>query len=398
MDASEAIAQQVEAICKARVLGRSHGLERLFDYLADPANRDRSLREADVALDVFGRQPDLSGDASVRVYIHRLRRKLEAFYASAGADQPHRLVIPIGAYRLDLSDHQAAPIAAKSPTLRPAWLIPALAGALVVAIANVAAWAWFARDTGSARSLAATAASPLWAGVGRDRPVLVVVGDYYIFGDTEGGPDPRRMIRAFEINGAADLDAWLMDNPEFQGRYIDLDTYYTPVGATLALREVMPIVRQAAGEAERVRVVTASRLTPDMLKSFDIVYVGYLSGLRVLQQPVFGRSRLAIGSTYDELVDRQTGETYVSGAGKAQGDRVNRDYGYLAAFTGSAGNRFLIVAGTRDIGVTQMAERAADPATARTLNAATDRPIEALYEVEGVGRAALESRPVMVAR
>jgi hypothetical protein len=411
VDTTDPLGQQVAAVRDARLLGRSHGLERLFDYLADPANRHRALREADVALDVFGRTPDLSGDASVRVYIHRLRRKLEAFYAGAGADQPYRLVIPVGEYRLDLVDvreldGRRAQTATTTlpPGPRPgrrrrrAWGIAAMLLAALAAGANLAAWIWHTRSTGAPHDLARAAASPLWSGLGRERPILLVVGDYYIFGDTEGGDEPRRMIRAFEINSPADLDAWLMDNPQGQGRFIDLDTYYTPVGATVALRDLMPVIRQAAGAADRLRMVPASRLTPDMLKSFDIVYVGYLSGLRLLQQPVFDRSRFSIGSTFDELVDRKTGDTYVSGAGKAQGDRPNRDYGYLAAFSGTSGNRFVIVSGARDIGVVQMAEIAADPAAVARLQIVPERAIEALYEVDGVGRAALEARPVVVVR
>ena len=396
MDQPQAFADQVARVRAAGVLGRSHGLARLFDYLADPARQGRTLREADMAHDVFGREVDLSGDASVRVYVHRLRKKLEDFYAGAGAAEPDRLVIPVGEYRLDVV---AAPVAAQpAPRRRPRWLLPLAAGFAALVLGNIAAWAWFARDGAPTRELARAAASPLWAGIGRERPVIVVVGDYYIFGDTDYGDGPKRMIRAFEINSPADLDAWLMDNPQLQGRYIDLDTYYTPVGATLALREIMPLVRQAAGGAARVQVVTASHLTPDMLKTADIVYVGYLSALRVLQDPVFARSRFSIGSTYDELVDRKTGTTYVSGAGKAQGDRPNRDYGYLASFRGPAGNRFVIVAGNRDIGVMQTAEIAADPAAVGALKLAPGGPLEALYEVDGVGRTALGAKPVVAIR
>jgi hypothetical protein len=395
-DRSEALAAQVARVRESGVLGRSHGLSRLFDHLADPARDGRTLREADVAQDVFGRELDLSGDASVRVYVHRLRKKLEDFYAGAGASEPHRLVIPVGEYRLDVAPANVAP--APPPSARPRWLLPLAAALAVFAAGNIGAWWWFARDTGPSRELARIAASPLWAGIGRERPVIVVVGDYYIFGDTDYGDGPKRMVRAFEINSPADLDAWLMDNPELQGRYIDLDTYYTPVGATLALREIMPLVRQAAGGIDRVRVVTASHLTPDMLKSSDIVYVGYLSALRVLQEPVFGRSRFSIGATYDELVDRKTGQTYVSGAGKAQGDRPNRDYGYLASFRGPAGNRFVIVAGARDIGVMQTAEIATDRSAIGALKLQPGGSLEALYEVDGVGRTALGAKPVVAVR
>ncbi|TAL30875.1 MAG: helix-turn-helix domain-containing protein [Phenylobacterium sp.] len=390
-----ALAKQVARVRAAGVLGRSHGLARLFDYLADPAHAGRTLRETEVAQDVFGREVDLAGDASVRVYVHRLRRKLEAFYAGPGAGQPHRLVIPVGEYRLDVIPVEAAAIDAPGIVRRPRWSLPLVAGLGVILAANVGAWAWFARDSGPGHELAQVAASPLWAGLGRERPIVVVVGDYYIFGDTEHGEGPKRMIRAFEINSPADLDAWLMDNPEFQGRYIDLDTYYTPVGATLALREIMPLVRQAAGGKDRVQVVTASHLTPDLLKTSDIVYVGYLSALRVLQEPVFARSRFTIGSTYDELIDRKTGASYVSGAGKAQGDRPNRDYGYLASFKGPAGNRFVIIAGNRDIGVMQTAEIAADRAAIDALKLKAGGPLEALYEVDGVGRTALGAKAVV---
>jgi hypothetical protein len=391
-DRAEALERQVARVRESGMLGRSHGLSRLFDYLADPARGGATLREADVAQDVFGRELDLSGDASVRVYIHRLRKKLDEFYAGPGASEPHRLVIPVGEYRLDVVEAAAAPPPA--PTVRPRWLWPAVAAAVLLVAGNLAVWWVVARQTAPSRELARIAASPLWADIGRDRPVIVVVGDYYIFGDTDYGHEPRRMIRAFEINSPADLDSWLMDNPQLQGKYIDLDTYYTPVGATLALREVMPLVRQAAGGLDRVRVVTSSRVTPDMMKSADVVYVGYLSALRLLQAPVFDRSRYRIGDTYDELIEKKTGQTYVSGAGAAAGDAPNRDYGYLAAFRGPNGNHFVIIAGNRDIGVMQTAEIATDRRSIAALEAKPDQPVEALYEVDGMGRTNLGAKAV----
>jgi hypothetical protein len=384
----ESLKIQVERVRGSGVLGRSHGLARLFDYLADPARQGRTLTEADVAHEVFGRATESSDDASVRVYIHRLRRKLEEFYGERGRDEPHRLVIPVGEYRLDVvsaDDETAAPPLRR---LDRRWLW-AVAAALLVVL-NLGAWVVFAREQ-PAREFARAAASPLWAGLGRDRPVLVVVGDYYIFGDTGGGDMPRRMVRDFDINSPADLDAYLMDNPELQGRYVDIDTYYTPVGATLAMREIMPLVVQAAGGAERVRVITASQLTPQMMKTADIVYVGYLSALRILQDQVFDRSRYRIGDTFDELVDRKTGQVFVSGAGIAAADRENRDYGYLAAFRGTAGNRFVIVAGARDIGVMQTAEIASDR---RSLADLKGPSIDRLYAVQGVGRTNVSAAPV----
>jgi len=114
-DRAEALERQVARVRESGVLGRSHGLSRLFDYLADPAREGRTLSEADVAADVFGRELDLSGDASVRVYVHRLRKKLDDFYAGAGASEPQRLVIPVGEYRLDVADAAEVPVVPPLP-------------------------------------------------------------------------------------------------------------------------------------------------------------------------------------------------------------------------------------------------------------------------------------------
>lgn len=395
MDAArlEAFQKQVEAVRASGVLGRSHGLAKLFDYLAAAAVEGRPLREADMAQDVFRRDLGLSGDASVRVYVHRLRRKLGAFYDGPGRDQTEQLSIPLGAYRLDLT----TPIAAVAPPRsRPRWLWPAAVVAVFLAL-NFGAWIAVSDGQYPGRELARVAATPLWAKLGRDRPILVVVGDYYIFGETDGAGEPTRMIRAFEINSPADLDGWLMDNPSLQGRYVNLDTYYTPVGATLALREILPVVRQAAGRADRVRVITSSQLTPEMMKTADILYVGYLSSLRLLQQPVFDRSRFRIGATFDELVDRRTGQTFVSGAGAAPGDHLNRDYGLLTTFVGPAGNRFMIIAGERDIGVMQTAETATNARELAGLKLDAAGALEALYEVDGVGRTNVGAKAVLAA-
>ena len=390
---SEALPAQVARVRESGILARSHGLSRLFDYLADADRKGPGLRESDVAQDVFGRDLTQSGDASVRVYVHRLRRKLDDFYAGSGADQAHRLVIPLGEYRLDVVETAAVETRQLTP-IRRRWLI---AAAALLIIVNLGGWWAVSRATAPERGLTDLAATPIWSAIGRDRPVLLVVGDYYIFGDTDHGPEPRRMVRAFEINSPADLDAWLMDNPQYQGRYVDLDTYYTPVGATLALREIMPLVRHAAGGPDRVRVITASHLTPDMLKTNDIVYIGYLSALRVLQDPVFERSRYTIGSTYDELIERKTGKSFVSGAGAVSGDRANRDYGYLAAFEGPGGAHIVVLAGNRDIGVMQVAEIAADRKAMAALKVSDGAHLEVLYEVNGVGRTNVSATRVALA-
>ena len=378
---------QVARVRDSGWLGRSQSLSRLFDLLAQARRDDRPLREADLAHEVFGRRDDLAGDASVRVYVHRLRRKLAEFYAGPGAGEPIQLTVPLGDYRLDLRSAVADAPTLSTPSRR--WRAPLVVALLL--LLNLAAWLWVRQTLAPERELAALARRPPWSLISGQRPVLVVVGDYYIFGETDG-LEIQRMIREFNINSADDLAQFLMDNPRLQGRYVDMDTNYTPTGASVALKDVLPIAQMAARGRRRVQVITSSSLTPEMLKSADIIYVGYLSGLRLLEQPVFATARLKIGDNYDALVDKRTGRRFSSTAEDAARNQTNIDYGYLRAFAGPAGNHIIIIAGTRDIGVAQMAETAASQIALS--GSAKGAPLEKLYEVRGVGRTSLSAHEV----
>ena len=97
------------------------------------------------------------------------------------------------------------------------------------------------------------------------------------------------------------------------------------------------------------------------LKSSHVIYVGYLSALDKLEDFVFASSSLAIGYTYDELRNMDTGELYTSEAGMPEINRNYRDYAFISTFPGPGGNQIMIVGGTRDAGLMQAAHALADP-------------------------------------
>lgn len=391
---SEAIEGQARVLRAAGALGRSAGLNRLFDYLVAASTSDVRPKEVEIALAVFGRDTGFDGaqDATVRVAMHRLRKKLEDFYSGPGRDEPVRLSIPKGEYRIVAEAQMEAP---PPPRARPRWPWIAAGVAALVAL-NLAAWAVVGGDRGEAAQVRRSA--PWAAIVGSPRPLVVVLGDYYIFGETDPETGVNRLVREYGINSHEDLDAWLMENTGAPpGRYRDLDLYYLPVGAAFALKDVIPVV---ADGREDVRIVMASDLTSEMLRRNDIVYLGYFSGLGALRDPVFAASRLAFGDTYDDLVDTRSGKEYSSqeGGPGGGGSDTKRDYGFVSSFPGPEGNRILVIAGARDMGLMQTAEAVTTREALKTLMAqARDAPaFEALYEAEGIRRSSLGGRLVMV--
>jgi hypothetical protein len=380
------------------VLGRSPLMQRLFDFLLECSLAGKAPKEIEVAVDAFGKGPtfDVSQDAMVRVYIHKLRRKLEEFYAGTGANEPVRLSIPKGEYRFAAESAAAAPEAAsaplpEAPSSRRKWVLGALVFSLMLNAA-ILLMAWF-RPTAPADELRAVRLNPIWSPIlDDDRTIFVVVGDYYIFGETDETMEVKRLVREFEINSPQDLEQHLKQHPDLADRYLDLALAYLPTAAAFALRDVMPVLSAAN---KRVRVVTMSQLNPAVIKSAHVVYVGYLSGLGLLRDLVFNNSRLSFGDSYDEIIDRNTHKRYVSQAAVPyRGDNKFHDYGYFATFAGPSGNRIVVIAGTRDVAAMHMAETVTNP---RTLDALLKQSggapgFEALYEVYGMDRLNLDGK------
>jgi hypothetical protein len=404
-DQQERLAVEAARVRQSGNLGRSETLIRLFDFLLAQSLAGRAPKEIEVAQEVFDKSTnfDTMLDASVRVYIHRLRRKLSEHYSDA-ASNPDRISIPLGEYRMVLASTQAAEEAQEQPTVNHAgamlrmgrlWLY-----AVALALINAVGWIYYAgRPSVDARPVT----SNFWKPIAESKqPTLVVLGDYYIFGEATDSINISRLIRDFSINSREELDAYLMLNPDKIGRYADLNLHYLPVSSGRALRSLLPVVN-AASELSGIRpqVENMSDLKPEILKNLNIVYIGFLSGLGPLQAPVFKASGFEIGNSFDELVDKGNGRRFQSDSGGEPGSKTpQRNYGYLASLPGPAGNRILIIAGTRDPAVAQMAEVAANQKQLDLIDAKSDGgAFEALFEVRtlsnlNMGSSLLLVRPI----
>jgi hypothetical protein len=419
---AELLRQQAASLVQSGALGRSRSYARLIEFLVECAGSGRTPKELEIAIEVFGRGADFdpSQDSMVRVYAHNLRQKLEQYYATAGRNEPHRLVLARGEYRISLAesselaeaDDAAAPSPAEQPAAavaqppqprasRPRWHLAAGAAALLAL--GIALGAGIALQRAPAEpAAAAVARSPLWAGLlDDDLPILVVVGDYYIYGELDERGDVTRLVRDFSVGSSKELDELMMNDTSLLARYMDLDLTYLPTGSAFALLELLRVLYTSE---KPVRVVSMSEMNEADLKSSHVVYVGYLSALDKLEDFVFASSTLAIGYTYDELRNMDTGELYTSEAGMPEVNRNYRDYAFISTFPGPGGNQIMVVSGTRDAGLMQAAHALADPMfvasveQARPDSSKTQPPsFEMLYEVTGYGRTNLDAMLVHTA-
>lgn len=150
------IATSLAAINASAEFTRAPVMRHLLGYLIDEtmAGRGDRLKAYSVAVDALGRSPDFDAqtDSYPRVQVGRLRRMLDAFYAT-GPAVPLRLSIPLGAYRVQFDDmagdDTAIPLTDDQPdharttrSTAPRRSLLVLAGGLVVLAIGLAAMAW----------------------------------------------------------------------------------------------------------------------------------------------------------------------------------------------------------------------------------------------------------------
>ena len=390
----QAFAGEVARLQASGALGDAGRLRELFDYLAARGPASMPATQAEIADAVF-RQPDTEGDdATARVYVHRLRKRLEDFYAAEGEGQTgRRLILPAGTYALRLAE-QAAIATGVGPVAPPPvrrWP-HALALAAALALAGLAG-----------RMLPGSSDAPpvnaFWQPfLESDRPIVVVVGDYYMFGEIDPvRPEQSRLIRDFRVNSPMDLAGLQEAEPERYGNAEDVGLTYLPLSIGYGMRHLMPIL---ARDGRSVRVIASSELDAETAREANIVYLGLISGMGLLEDTTFSGSGFEVGESYDELIDRASRRTYTSEEARHLASPVfYRDYGYVARFKAPGGTLVAVVAGARDTALRGLAPIVSEgdlPDQVADL-AGDDANFEALFQVTGQQGADLSER-LLVAR
>lgn len=391
----------VQRIINSGELGRSRTYSEILQYLAECAIAGNSPKEIAIAIDVLGRDHDfdVGKDSIVRVHIYHLRNKLTAYFTKYGKQEKFRLDIPKGQYILTATPAKEAEVARQAddatPDKREAMTLWFAALAVVLLLLNLAFQFTGVEEEGSAPSQLATL-SPWQELMDDQTPILVLVGDYYIFGEVNAQGDIARLVREFDVNSAEEL-RFLQDvGVEGSDAYYDLGLNYIPTSSAYVLTQLLTGPLQGVSPG-RISVKMVSDYSTADLANNHIIYLGYLSGLQELTMLMFAGSKLTIGSTYDELSNLETGEYYVSTSGLSGGDSY-KDYSMLASFPSPNGHQISMIAGMRDESLINIAQQVSNPDVLTEIQQNLDQPaeqgghFEALFEVFGFDNTNFNSR------
>lgn len=379
-------------IAASGVLGRSKHYLALLEYLVECSLTNQTPKEMELATQVLGKSEDfdVSTDSSVRVYVHQLRKKLAAYYEQNEFDAAFQLAIPKGKYSLAAVSRYVATEPKRS-------LLPRLGltgSLLVLAVLLLGANLFYlitSQDELRTPPSQIAASHPIWDSVLSDQqPILLVMGDYYIFGELNANGNVARMVREFNVNSSSDLEDLRFSDIQRTENYLDLDLSYMPEGSAFALAKIVPILQDSG---KTVNITMMSDLTSADIRSNHIVYIGYISALEKLTAMTFAGSGLRLGRSYDELLNARTEEYYTSDAGLPEEGEPFRDYGLFSTFPASLDTQVVLISGMRDAGLMHTAQALSESSALDDLVVALDSDtdeavasFEALYEVFGIDR------------
>lgn len=117
------VEEQLERILASRDFRASDKLSAFLRFVVEEtlAGRSDRIKGYTVATEVFGRPADFdpAADPVVRIQAGRLRRRLDTYYHTAGADDPVVVEVPKGHYAAAFSSRESATIAHSPIRTRP---------------------------------------------------------------------------------------------------------------------------------------------------------------------------------------------------------------------------------------------------------------------------------------
>ncbi len=255
--------------------------QKLLRYLVDNSLSGNTLKEIDIARDIFGRDEDFNPlDSSiVRSHMYSIRKRLETYYLAEGANDQVRLFLPKGYYKVDFIDDSEK----KLPSLlrwRPTYYFVIIS----LLFASVSVYFWqknlsLAKETKTFYQVDEN--NPIWQDfLHSDLPTLLVIGDYYVYQRPHKLSDSELFIRNVEINSNADFQKFLKKNPEAKSKYIHTPLTYLGMEVPYIVFTLTKVFR---GNENRLKIKLASDLVWQDVQKNNVIFVGSDKTLRIMR-------------------------------------------------------------------------------------------------------------------
>lgn len=355
---------------------------KIVKYLFDAAIENRQIKESTIATECFENDSnyDPSIDSYVRVYLSKLRKKIEHYYLTEGKEDEIRISIPKGHYSLEFKN-----VDKKAPKFRFSKklffiVLPLIAVASIISflIGNK-----FGKDSHSA----IPGNDKVWQDIlSSEKKTLLVMGDYYFF-SFPYAPDRKSYIRDVEINSDADLKKFIAKNPNLQKDIKAIYHTYLDEHIPLCISYILP---SFIANDINYDFKLASEVQLNDLNTYNIVYVGSYKSLNLLSN-IIGKLNFKYevhqpnsSITFKDIITNETfNYQWITNAET----KARNDYAMVIKVKGPSNNSFMFFLSEHDFGNISTAKYFTNLTEIKQFEEKlTSNYFEALFEVKGIER------------
>ena len=354
--------ETIERILASQEFKNSPKNQDLLKYLFNAYKEGEEKKEITIALEFFRKSTDFdpTSDSSVRVYISKLRKKIEYFNKTAGLVEKIKLQIPKGHYNLlFVHSDSITPLVKKNRTL-----IPILLSTIVLLLITTI---FLSNEyfSSSPKIENHFSNNPVWAEfVNSSKSTILVLGDYYFLYKFDDKVENRLFIRNTKINSLNDLNNYVEKYTEEKNKLFPLEFTYLRPSCSFSLLHILPIFNSSS-----VKMIPklASELTWSDIENSNLIYIGPFKNMNILdklleklnlsfQSNLFseGHSTLYLndddGNVLSEFepTSKSQEESYL-------------DFGVLAKFKGSKDNTIMFILGFDELAIMAAVKVITDP-------------------------------------
>ncbi len=385
----------LDNLLKSRVFSDSQKSRQLLEYLFKKSSAGIIPHETDIAFDVFDRSKDFNPaeDTIVRVSMHKLRQKLNAYYATAGKRDKFRVVIPKGRYSLQVKKHHSTHHLkfSKAGRLLNIFLLGA-----VVLLTGLYFHQFQKIKLIKKYWNVMPQSHPVWREIlTGEKPVIIAMGDLFILHETGPPVGYNRIIRDTRINSHWQFNRYLAEYPHLINKLEPHENFrYLPEYSYNALTDLMPhfILHNID-----ITIMSGSELNAEHFNRAHILYIGYFktaTPFHNLLQKVHFKADIE-NESLTPVRHPNFPDSTATPANDPQ--KHHTDVGYAAKLPGPNGNIIILMAGFRLTGVQGVVQNMTGPAELQELvdifeKKSVPRYFEVVYLAEGFARSSITTK------
>ncbi len=259
----------LEKILSSMEFSHSKRSQELLKYLVDASDRESDLNEMTIATEFFSKDSEFEPleDATVRVNISKLRRRLQNYYLTEGKDDKLQIDIPKGHYIVCFRKKNENYInMLKNNTTKLAFPFLTLLLSIIVIYFGIQ------NQRLNEKIRIMPEDNPIWAEyLEDDKPILVVLGDYFFMYQDRGDKMPRFNVRDPLINSKEEFQELFEKNPNLMENLKPLEHTYLRPSAVWGFMELQPILRSSKSS---FIVKQASEISWPDISSHNVIFIG----------------------------------------------------------------------------------------------------------------------------